>query len=204
MIDNFTYLSASLEGLNIDSTTVTGQINNSYWLSGATATITGVTACEFGATQTGASSAIPPWAFYANTCGFSYTASTWTPAMSTTGTVGTPAYSSQVGSYEKIGRQVTVRFAIQLSGWTGSPTGNVTITGLPVAAANAGGDYGACHVYHYSVTGLAASNVGINGFVAPNTSTISLEQASNTATTAITFAQFGTTGLVQGMCNYHT
>lgn len=132
-------------------------------------------------------------------------AAAWTPTITTSGTVGTPSYTTQTGSYEQIGRQVTVRFYVQLSGtWTGSPTGNVSVAGLPVASANTATDYGSCIISFYQVTGLAASNVGVTGFIAPNTSIINLFQASNTATTAITVAQFGVSGWVVGMCSYHT
>lgn len=133
-----------------------------------------------------------------------YTASTWTPVLTTSGTVGTPVYSSQVGSYEQIGRQVTARFTISLSSWGGSPTGNISLTGLPVAAANVANDNGICRVGAYVVTGLAASNIGMGGIVTPNTSIVSLFQFSNTTDSAITAAQFGATGFVAGMCTYHT
>lgn len=142
----------------------------------------------------------------ASTCnvGFAtYSASTWTPTITTTSTVGTPAYSIQVGSYEQIGRQITVRFTITLSGWTGSPTGNVNIAGLPITSANVANDNGGCRLSNYTVTGLAASNISIAGEIAPNTSVITLTQASNTATTPITAAQIGTTASLVGTCVYH-
>ena len=133
-----------------------------------------------------------------------YAATTWTSAVTTTSTVGTPAYTIQVGSYEKLGRQVTVRFDITLSGWTGSPTGNVQISGLPVSSANTSNDYGTCSISNYTVTGLAASNIGISGLIAPNTSAIILYQNSNTASSQITAAQIGATATLIGFCNYHT
>lgn len=133
-----------------------------------------------------------------------YTAGTWTPAISTDATPGTPAYTVQVGSYEQIGRLVTARFSITLSGWTGSPTGNVTITGLPVTSASTANDFGGCFVWSYVVTGLPASNFGIGGSVATNSTTITLLTNANTTVNNITAAQFGTTGLVRGACNYHT
>lgn len=137
-----------------------------------------------------------------------YSAGAWTPAVTSTGTVGTPTYTAQVGTYEIIGRQVTARFSLTLSGWAGSPTGNVLVAGLPVAAANVASDFGTCHIILYTLTGagagLAASNIGITGFVTANTSQITLQQASNTATSNITTAQFGTTSTIIGICNYHT
>lgn len=133
-----------------------------------------------------------------------YIQGTWIPAVTTSATVGTPTYSVQVGSYEQIGRQVTVRFTMILSGWTGSPTGNISITGLPVASSNTTNDSGVCTIGNYNVTGLAASNIGIAGTISPNTSVILPIQQSNTSVSAITAAQFGTTGSLVGMCSYHT
>lgn len=133
-----------------------------------------------------------------------YVAGGWTPTITTSATVGTPAYTVQLGTYEIIGRQVTARFTIVLSGWTGSPTGNVLVGGLPVASGGAANDNGQCHMTFYSVVGLAASNVGISGIISAATpATITLEQASNTGTSQPTAAQIGTTPTLSGICNYH-
>jgi hypothetical protein len=133
-----------------------------------------------------------------------YSFGPWTPAITTTGTAGTPAYTTQIGSYEIIGRQVTARFSITLSGWTGSPTGNVSVSGLPVASANTASDVGDCFITGYAVTGLASTNYGIHGQVAPNTTAAALTQNGNTSASLITAAQFGVTGSITGVCNYHT
>lgn len=126
----------------------------------------------------------------------------WTPTVTTAGTPGTPAYTTQVGSYEQVGRQVTLRFQVVLSGWTGSPTGNVSIGGLPAASANVAGDDGACFVSTYAVAGLAASNIGIGGIINPNTSAITLVQNANAGSSGITAAQFGAAAQVVGFCSY--
>jgi|SRR5882762_437271 len=133
-----------------------------------------------------------------------YTAGSWTPAITTSATVGTPAYTFQVGSYEQIGRQVTARFSITLSGWTGSPTGNVSISGLPVSSANAANDFASCSIGFYTVTGLTAANVFVGAVINPNSSQIGLFQGSSTTSANITAAQFGTAGTVFGSCHYHT
>ncbi len=132
-----------------------------------------------------------------------YTATTWTPAIGTDATSGTPAYTDQVGSYEQIGRQVTARFRIRLSGWTGSPTGNVQINGLPVASSNTANDTGVCFGAFYGVTGLAALNYGISGLITPGTSSVILFQSGTAGSISITAAQAGTTFFIIGMCNYH-
>lgn len=134
-----------------------------------------------------------------------YSSGSWTPGILANGTPGTPVYSTQVGTYEIIGRQVTARFTVQISGWTGSPTGTVQVTGLPVASGAAANDLATCAISLYTVTGLAASNFGITGFVSNGTQNVILEQNGTTGTTTITVAQFGTgSQTIVGVCNYHT
>lgn len=132
-----------------------------------------------------------------------YSSGSWTPTLTTTGTVGTPTYTIQVGTYEQIGRQVTVRFNITLSGWTGSPTGNVSVAGLPLTSANVANDIGACHFATYAVAGLLASNI-LTGQINPNTATLALGQVSSSVTSPVTQAQVGLTPTLVGTCSYHT
>jgi hypothetical protein len=63
-----------------------------------------------------------------------YAIGTWTPAVFATGTAGTPSYNSQNGDYIRIGNIVYAMLYIDLNGWSGSPTGNLRITGLPFTA----------------------------------------------------------------------
>lgn len=59
---------------------------------------------------------------------------TWTPAIEGATTAGTATYSTQVGRYFEIGNWVYVDFSITLTAFTG--TGQIKITGLPVAPAS--------------------------------------------------------------------
>lgn len=61
----------------------------------------------------------------------------WTPALATTGTAFTSVtYTTQTGSYTKIGNMVHVTGVVITSAVTiGAATGQVTITGLPFASA---------------------------------------------------------------------
>lgn len=131
-----------------------------------------------------------------------YTEGNWTPAVTTDGTAGTPAYSVQVGSYERIGRLVVARFNITLSGWTGSPTGNVFLSGLPVTSANVANDLGNGHVTAYGVTGLTALQYSIDAQIAANATTAQLFSQGSTGSGAISAAQFGTTGTIRGTLWY--
>jgi hypothetical protein len=134
----------------------------------------------------------------------SYTASTWTPVVTASVTPGTPAYTFQVGSYEQVGRLVVAHFSVSLSGWTGTPNGNVTITGLPAASSSNANDYGACVVGQYAVSALAASNAGITAYISPGTTVINLQSGGASGVSAITTANAGTTPQFLGVCFYHT
>jgi hypothetical protein len=60
---------------------------------------------------------------------------TFTPSLRGAGTAGTWAYTVRVGDYVRHGSLVWVAITLQPSSITGSPTGNLTITGLPFASA---------------------------------------------------------------------
>ena len=127
----------------------------------------------------------------------------WTPTVTTSSTVGTPAYTTQVGSYVVMGSYVFAQFDLVLSGWTGSPSGNVSIASLPFTSTATASDNGGCVITQYTVTGLAASNWGITGVIAPSSTTALLQQHANAATAAITAAQAGATPTLIGFCTYH-
>jgi hypothetical protein len=63
-----------------------------------------------------------------------YEEGTFTPVLAFGGGSTGITYATQVGTYTKIGRTVTVRFEIELSS-KGSSTGTATITGLPFSSA---------------------------------------------------------------------
>jgi hypothetical protein len=128
---------------------------------------------------------------------------TWTPAVTASSTAGTPTYTTAVGSYVKVGNYIYAQFDIVLSGWTGSPSGNVTITGLPFTATATASDNGGCDVTQYTVSGLTASNFGITGIIAPSATVVNLLEQGNAGTANVTAALTGTTPTLIGFCNYH-
>jgi hypothetical protein len=137
-------------------------------------------------------------------CSQVYTAGSWTPTITTTGTAGTPTYSIQVGSYEQIGRHVTARFTVSLSAWTGSPTGNVQISlvGLPTPTT-AANDYGSCFTGNYILAGLAG-NIGVTGYIQASTTVVVLETNAQVGSTQIATTTAGTTPQFIGTCEYRT
>lgn len=63
-----------------------------------------------------------------------YEEGTFTPTVYGSSTAGTPTYTTQDGSYEKIGRMVTFRIVLAISA-KGSIAGSIRLTGLPFTAA---------------------------------------------------------------------
>lgn len=67
-----------------------------------------------------------------------YKEGSWTPVFAGTTTAGTYTYTAQTGVYTRIGNQVIAHGRIAISAIGVAPVGNMRITGLPLAAANAG------------------------------------------------------------------
>lgn len=132
-----------------------------------------------------------------------YAEGLWTPVVTTDGTVGTPSYTVQVGTYERNCRQYTVRFTIILASWAGSPTGTVSVTGIPAASANLTQSRGTCTISTF-ITATAATYV--TGQILPNTAVIlplAVFTAAATTLTGMSSAQAGATFAYVGMCNYN-
>lgn len=91
-------------------------------------------------------------------------ADTFLPTLSTDGTPGTPVYTTQYGRWQRIGNIVTINGVIAISSWGGSPTGNVTISGLPYKFIDAA----ACgFIGNFSGVDLGVSHSQL-GFVGEN------------------------------------
>lgn len=133
-----------------------------------------------------------------------YVQSTWTPTLQGSSTTGAPTYTTQVGSYEQIGRQVTARFTIVTTA-LGSPTGNMQIGGLPLASANVANDNGSCVIASMTGVTLDASYVTLTGIVQPNTQVVALTEIGSAQTSASTaVGKFAAATTLTGYCIYHT
>lgn len=130
----------------------------------------------------------------------SYSQAAWTPTLIGS-TSGAFTYSTQVGSYERVGRQVTVRFSL-VAATAGTASGNVQVGGLPFAAAATSNDFASCYVGQYAAAGLAALNYGITGNISPSASVVSLLSNATSGGTPVTVAQAGATFTVLGTCIY--
>jgi hypothetical protein len=101
-----------------------------------------------------------------------YQEGTWTPTIIASGTAGTPSYAAQNGYFTRVGNLVFLTCYINVSSWSGSPTGNMTIGGIPFAAATAAGSYTYSILEGASLT-VPANQIAV-AFVASAASVISL------------------------------
>jgi hypothetical protein len=122
-----------------------------------------------------------------------YEEGTWTAVITTTG--GSTTIGSQTCTYTKVGRLVTLNGIISVSGIS-SPTGQLTITGLPFTPAVA--DQGGSNVYMAGVATTSAtsfySEVGIAPriYIAKYTELDSISDAADllTASSIFKFSAF--------------
>lgn len=125
----------------------------------------------------------------------------WTPTLIGSATPGTgQTYSAQSGSGEMIApRLVLVRFSV-IATSLGTAAGNILIGGLPFT--NTAGELGHVFIDNFQVTGLAASNFGVGGYILGGTSQINVVQNGNASSTSVTIAQAGGTCFFQGTAIY--
>jgi hypothetical protein len=92
-----------------------------------------------------------------------YERGTWTPGLAGSSTPGTFSLSIATGSYTKIGNMVTLYAAITVSSVSGSPTGDLQITGLPfgcAAGTSANGAIQASKLGQTAIQGVSFSTRG--------------------------------------------
>lgn len=135
--------------------------------------------------------------------GVYYDEGNWTPTVSADITGGTPTYTKQVGSYERVGRLVHCRFFLQLSAWSGSPSGNIMIGGLPVASANIADNYDGGSMVNYSGSiALGAGYAGMTIQISTNASVAYLIKTGASGTGVVTAAMTGATPMMVGSFSY--
>jgi hypothetical protein len=132
-----------------------------------------------------------------------YAFGSFTPTLFGSTAAGAPTYTLQVGSYERIGRLVTVRFRVAISA-IGGMTGNVRVGGLPYVSANVANDVGG---------GSLNTMLGITfdaGFswaslqVAPNQAYAAvIELGSNKTSQEIPVADWAAAAEIGGNLSYH-
>lgn len=125
-----------------------------------------------------------------------YEEGTWTPVLNFGGATTGITYSSQVGTYTKIGNLIYVEFACILTS-KGSATGSATITGIPTSA---GGGVPA------AVLDCLANMVGLTGapFFVLSLVTIFPVQTTATGRTQLDNTHFSNTSSFRGAITYRT
>ena len=106
----------------------------------------------------------------------------WTPTLSGSVVSGDHTYTTQAGTYEKIGRQVNFRCRLILT-TKGTISGNITLKGLPFTSSNDSDSYGSVWVGHGSSL-LITSSESLSGIINVATTNVSLKIWSATTGTA--------------------
>ena len=123
----------------------------------------------------------------------------WTPAFTFATPANSPTYSSQAGSYYKIGRQVTANFTIGLSD-KGSSTGYISLVGLPFTSdtgANGAGAGAGVVVAFANIAGGGHSVSSISATVGSATTSASLYYTRDVVTDALRFHDGNLTNTTQ-------
>lgn len=102
-----------------------------------------------------------------------YEEGTWSPLYSD-GTFNASAYTTQVGSYVKIGKQVTVKLRVKPSN-IGSVSGNLRFKGLPFTSDSATNSDGAACV-GYAVGMVLTAGESLTGYIAASSTNLFLRQ----------------------------
>ena len=126
----------------------------------------------------------------------------WTPTVYGSTTAGSATYAVQTGTWSWNNQEVTVKFKLQTSAFSGA-AGSMTIGGLPKqATANAQSGY--CSISNsYGVT-FDSGYTQISGLVAQNAVAITLlEMGSGKAGQQMPVADFAGVMILEGVCIYN-
>jgi hypothetical protein len=133
----------------------------------------------------------------------------WTPSIAGSITPGTATYvaNSDNGTYQVNGDTIQVYFNISLATFSGSPSGDALIKGLPYASdstitnSNAG-----CSINYIGNISFDTNYTQLSAQVVPGTTTIHLIETNPVAggSQVLPVGKLGTTGGVVGMCTYQS
>jgi hypothetical protein len=128
-----------------------------------------------------------------------YEEGSWTPVLGGSGGTSGQTYSSQLGTYVKIGKLVTVSFYIVLTN-KGTITTTVQISGLPFA--NQANVFGSAYIGNW--LSLGTNWVFLAGYIAPSTSIIVIDgiQAAAATLTTLTTTDISNTTQLIGSATY--
>jgi hypothetical protein len=124
-----------------------------------------------------------------------YEEGAWTPVLGGAGGESGQSYTSRVGRYIKIGRQVTASCLVQLSA-KGTITGAVMLKGLPFTSENVSNAYAAPSVSYFEA--LATNWIALGGYLAPNATAIDItgRQSAGADHVALTTSDIGNSSVL--------
>jgi hypothetical protein len=93
-----------------------------------------------------------------------YEEGTWTPVLGGTGGTSGQTYSTQVGRYTKIGRQVICNFEVTLTA-VGTVSTYASIKGLPFNATGTSSNLASGSFTLTFATGLAANQIYVSAYI---------------------------------------
>lgn len=128
---------------------------------------------------------------------YTATEGTWTPALTGTTIAGAFTYDTQLGVYTRVGDLIYVFARINITAIGTSPTGNLTITGLPFTCKNDANVVTGLALGMVSQFNLSAGSLGLTLRVGNNTTTITvLEYFDNAAAANFPAAGLNTTAQI--------
>ncbi len=133
----------------------------------------------------------------------SYAEGTWAPTLIGSTTAGSPTYTTQVGSWTRIGRVVMCQFKVAVSA-LGGMAGNLEIGGLPFASANVSSDQGNGVVGAMTGVALDSGYTFASLLVLPNESFITFEEnGSGKANQPLPVSDLTAPVTISGTVAYH-
>ena len=133
-----------------------------------------------------------------------YSYGTWTPQLAGDGTAGTPTYVTQHGKYVKIGKLVTLQFAVEISAKTGM-VGNLVVANLPFTSSATATNPGAGMTSFQHGLTYSASYTSIGFEVGPSVTFAQITQhGSNVDSLFLPMSGVASSASIYGTVTYMT
>jgi len=132
-----------------------------------------------------------------------YSEGVWNPTLVGSGS-GNWVLSTSVGSFEKIGRQVTARFTL-VAASSSSPVGQLRIGNLPYAANGTANDQGKCEILYIQTWTAQAGYTWPTAVVSVGNTFVNVFEGGTTKVmTPTAVGELNSTPTIIGYCNYRT
>ena len=115
-----------------------------------------------------------------------YEEGTWTPALGGSGGQSGQAYTTQVGTYVKVGKRVHVQGRLIVS-TLGTVTGNAQLTGLPFTSDSPANAMSALFIGRFA--GMTTSVVSLTGWLDASATVVTLQMLTAAAASTSNVAQ---------------